>query len=148
MVGAEKFERILQLSMQSRGLLSAFDPGVPAQKLKISDEQYRELEIASRELHKEIAAGKNVHDKINEIVAKILSDEQKKKWKEMIGKPPSKEYLAEIRAVNLGRCGRRAEKILQRRVGTWVTETTLKKAEWTPEESTTKGEEESSLDIG
>ena len=33
LVGAEKFERILQLSMQSRGLLSAFDPGVPAQKL-------------------------------------------------------------------------------------------------------------------
>ena len=47
------------------------------------------MEIATRELHKEIAAGKNVHDKINEKVAQILSDEQKKKWKEMIGKPPS-----------------------------------------------------------
>ena len=67
--------------MQSRGLLSAFDPGVPAQKLKISDEQYRELEIASRELHKEIAAGKNVYDKINEVVAQILSDEQKRNGK-------------------------------------------------------------------
>ena len=95
-VGAEKFERILQLSMQSRGLLSAFDHGVPAQKLGISDEQYRELEIATRELHKEVAAGKNVLDKINEKVAQILSDEQKKKWKEMIGKPASKELLDKI----------------------------------------------------
>lgn len=33
------------------------------------------------------------------------------------------------------------EEILQRRVGTWVTETTYKKAEWTPEVTTTKGEE-------
>ena len=80
-VGAEKFERILQLSMQSRGLLSAFDPGVPAQKLKISDEQYREFEKAARELRKELAAGtdvKDLDDKINEMVAQILSDEQKK----------------------------------------------------------------------
>ena len=58
----------------------------------------------------------------------------------MIGKPPSKEYLAEIRAVN-AEDAENAEKILQRRVGTWVTETTLKKAWWTPEESTIKGEE-------
>ena len=97
LVGAEKYERILQLSMRSRGLLSAFDPGAPAQRLGISDKQYLELEKSTRVLHKEIAAGKNVHDKINEIVARILSDEQKKKWKEMIGKPPSKEYLAAIR---------------------------------------------------
>ena len=96
LVGAEKFERILQLSMQSRGLLSAFDPGVPAQKLKISDEQYRELEKTTRELHKEVAAGKNVLDKINEKVAQILSDEQKKKWKEMIGKPASEKLLDKI----------------------------------------------------
>jgi hypothetical protein len=96
LVGAEKFERILQLSMQSRGLLSAFDPGVPAQKLEISDQQYRELEIATRELHKEVAEGKNVLDKINEKVAQILSEEQKKKWKEMIGKPASKELLGKI----------------------------------------------------
>ena len=98
LVGAKKFERILQLSMQSRDLLSAFDPGVPAQKLGISDEQYRELEIAIRELHKEIDAGRNVHDKITDEVAQILSDEQKKKWKEMIGKPASKELLAKLRA--------------------------------------------------
>lgn len=89
LVGAEKHERILQLSMRSRGLLSAFDPGIPAQKLKITDQQYRELEIATRELHKAVAAGKNLHDIINEIVALILTDEQKKKWKKMIGKPPS-----------------------------------------------------------
>ena len=31
--------------------------------------------------------------------------------------------------------------ILQRRVGTWKTETTYRKAEWTPEETTDKGEE-------
>ena len=31
--------------------------------------------------------------------------------------------------------------VLQRRVGTWITETTIKKAEWTPEEQTFKGEE-------
>jgi hypothetical protein len=91
LVGDEKYERILQLSMQSRGMLSAFDPGLPSQKLKVTDKQYRELEIASRELHKEIRAGKNVDDKINKIVAQILTDEQKKKWKEMIGKPASKE---------------------------------------------------------
>ena len=90
LVGAEKYERILQLSMQSRGMLSAFDPH-PSQKLKVTDKQYRELEIASRELHKEIRAGKNVDDKIKKIVAQILTDEQKKKWKEMIGKPASKE---------------------------------------------------------
>lgn len=96
LVGAEKFERILQLSMQSRGLLSAFDPGIPAQKLKISDEQYRELEKMTRELHKEVAAGKNVLDKINEKVAQILSDEQKRKWKKIIGKPASKELLDKI----------------------------------------------------
>jgi hypothetical protein len=98
LVGAEKFERILQLSMQSRGLLSAFDPGFPAQNLGISNEQYRELEIATRELHKEIQAGKNVHDKVTEKVAEILSDEQKKKWKEMIGEPASKELLTQLRA--------------------------------------------------
>jgi len=33
------------------------------------------------------------------------------------------------------------EEILQRRVGTWITETTSKKAEWTQKEVTTKGEE-------
>lgn len=33
------------------------------------------------------------------------------------------------------------EEILQRRVGTWITQATSKKAEWTPEEVTTKGEE-------
>lgn len=95
LVGVEKYERILQLSMQSRGLLSAFDR-VPAQKLKVSDEQYRELEKTTSELHKEVAAGKNVLDKINEKVAQILSDEQKKKWKEMIGKPASEELLDKI----------------------------------------------------
>ena len=31
--------------------------------------------------------------------------------------------------------------VLQRRVGTWVNEVTKKKAEWTPEETTHKGEE-------
>jgi hypothetical protein len=31
--------------------------------------------------------------------------------------------------------------ILQRRVGTWITETTYRKAEWTPDSVTTKGEE-------
>jgi hypothetical protein len=31
--------------------------------------------------------------------------------------------------------------ILQRRVGTWITETTYQQAEWTPEDTTTKGEE-------
>jgi Protein of unknown function (DUF1579) len=31
--------------------------------------------------------------------------------------------------------------ILQRRVGTWITETTFRKAEWTREDMTTKGEE-------
>jgi hypothetical protein len=96
LVGAEQFERILQLSMQSRGLLSAFDPGIPAHKLKISDEQYRELEKTTRELHKEVAAGKDVLGKINEKVAQILSDEQKEKWKEMIGEPASKELLDKI----------------------------------------------------
>jgi hypothetical protein len=96
LVGAEKFERILQLSMQSRGLLSAFDRGIPARKLEISNEQYRELEKATRELHEEVAAGKNVLDKINEKVARILSDEQRKKWKEMIGKPARKELLDKI----------------------------------------------------
>ena len=95
-IGAEKFERILQLSMQSRGLLSAFDRGIPARKLEISNEQYRELEKATRELHEEVAAGKNVLAKINEKVAQILSDEQKMKWKEMTGKPASKELLAKI----------------------------------------------------
>jgi hypothetical protein len=96
LVGAEKFERILQLSMQSRGLLSAFDRGIPARKLEISNEQYRELEKATRELHEEVAAGKNVLDKINEKVAQILSGEQKMKWKEMTGKPASKKLLAKI----------------------------------------------------
>ena len=31
--------------------------------------------------------------------------------------------------------------VLQRRVGTWINEVTQKKAEWTPEEKTYKGEE-------
>jgi hypothetical protein len=33
------------------------------------------------------------------------------------------------------------EDVLQRRVGTWITETTSRKAEWTPEAVTSKGEE-------
>jgi hypothetical protein len=37
--------------------------------------------------------------------------------------------------------GEDPEEILQRRVGTWITERTEKKAEWTPEEQTFKGEE-------
>ena len=65
----------------SRGACCRPSTGIPAQKLKVSDEQYRELEIATRELHKEIAAGKNVYDKINEVVAQILSDEQKRNGK-------------------------------------------------------------------
>ena len=75
------------------------------EKLEISDEQREQASSELREMREEFtAAGDDaeargkLYKKAEEKIAAILTDEQKSKWKKMLGEPAEEELLAKIRA--------------------------------------------------
>jgi hypothetical protein len=109
-LGAEKMKRIRQLSLQTRGVVSAFFDRQTGEKLKISDDQRSKAREEIGGMREEFTAARNNAEaraklvtKMNETLAEILNDDQKASWKEMLGKPAGKELLAAIRAATTRR---------------------------------------------
>jgi hypothetical protein len=75
------------------------------EKLEISDEQRNQAFGELREMREEFtAAGDDaealaeLYKKANEKITAVLTDDQKSKWKKMLGEPAEEELLAKIRA--------------------------------------------------
>jgi hypothetical protein len=113
-VGEKKIKRIRQLGLQAGGFLSAiFSRGETREKLEISDEQRTQAFGELRGMREEFtAAGDDaealaeLYKKADEKIAAVLTDDQKSKWKKMLGEPAEEELLAKIRAA--GRRRRRS----------------------------------------
>ena len=101
---AKQQERLGQLSIQQEGLFVVLGESETSKKLHITDEQRKqamgvvqELQKKVEPLIKEAQSGGNheeIHRKVMKIrkehegkIEAILSDAQKKQWKEMIGEP-------------------------------------------------------------
>ncbi len=101
-LNAEQQKRLQQIMLQQQGLFALGDPEVVAE-LKLSDEQKTEFATTMQETHKRFerlqqkAQSSSNREEIQKEAAKIhseqegriealLSDAQKKQWKEMIGK--------------------------------------------------------------
>lgn len=94
---AKQVARLKQINLQQRGATALFDPAVAAQ-LKISDSQKEQIKTVMAESRKEMAElfkqgrGRESFEKMatlrkesQEKVEKVLSDEQRKAYKEMLG---------------------------------------------------------------
>ena len=104
-VGEKKIKRIRQLSLQAGGFLSAIFSRETRQKLEISDEQRDQASRELRGMREEFTAAADdakalaeLYKKADEKIAAILTDDQKSKWKKMLGEPAEAELLAKIRA--------------------------------------------------
>ena len=102
-LGKEKFKRIQQLTYQAAGFSYLILNREAAGKLEVSDEQRNQARAELRSLRDEFnSAGddaealKELRKKVNEIVEMVLSEDQKSKWKKMLGKPAAEELLANI----------------------------------------------------
>lgn len=103
-VGEKKIKRIRQLSLQAGGFLSAVYNRETREKLEISDEQRNQASGELRGMREEFtAAGDDaealgeLYKKADEKIAAILTDDQKSKWKKMLGEPAEEELLIKIR---------------------------------------------------
>ena len=102
-LGEEKFKRVQQLTYQTAGFSYLILNRETAEKLGISDEQRRQAFESFRGLREEFeSAGDDaealikLRKKVNEKVEAVLSEDQKSKWKKMLGKPAAEELLAKI----------------------------------------------------
>ena len=102
-VGEEKFKRIQQLTYQSAGFSYLFFSRDIAGKLDFSDEQRSQAFESLRGLRDEFndagedeEALKKLRKKVNDNLEAVLTDDQKSKWKKMLGKPAAEELLAKI----------------------------------------------------
>jgi hypothetical protein len=97
----EQFKRLKQINWQRQGVIAFSDPEVQ-KALNLTDEQKTHLRTIGEDLGKERAeifknAGDNREEAMKKItalgkekmesVAKLLTDEQKKAWKELVGEP-------------------------------------------------------------
>ena len=101
----EKAKRIRQLSLQAGGLTSALIDRETARQLGISDDQRSSAFESLRGLREEFSSAGDDEEarakllkKADEKLTAFLSDEQKKKWEEMLGKPAGEQLLAKIRS--------------------------------------------------
>jgi hypothetical protein len=120
-VGDDKVKRLRQIGQQLAGPVLAFmDPKV-GEELKITEDQReksREVFDASRDEMRSLfqSAGEDrearakameeFRKKQQEKVVALLTDEQKNKWKELVGEPVGDELLGKIRAASARGFGR------------------------------------------
>ncbi len=104
-IGPETLNRIRQLSFQTDGIVSAFFNRETARQLAISVDQRREISQGLRGMRDEFSSARGdqeamakLRKKVNEKIAASLTDDQKTKWKDMLGKSAGDELLAKIRA--------------------------------------------------
>ena len=104
-VGEKKIKRIRQLSLQAGGFLSAVFSREIREKLEISDEQRNQAFGELREMREEFTAAEDdaealseLYKKADEKITAVITDDQKSKWKKMLGEPAEEELLAKIRA--------------------------------------------------
>ncbi len=109
-LGKEKFQRLKQLSLQVGGISRVIFDRQNSQTLEITDDQrtsFREsfsgLGEQFRTAGDDPEARAKLFEKINEKLTAVLTPDQKKKWKEMQGKPASEELLGKIRAATTRR---------------------------------------------
>jgi hypothetical protein len=102
-LGEEKFKRVQQLTYQAAGFSYLILNRETAEKLEVSDEQRTQAFESLRDLRDEFnsagddeEAWKELRKKVNEKVEAVLSDDQKSKWKKLLGKPAAEELLANI----------------------------------------------------
>ena len=102
-LGEEKFKRVQQLTYQAAGFSYLILNRETAEKLEISDPQRTQAFESFRDLREEFeSAGddadalKELRKKVNEKIEAVLSDDQKSKWKKLLGKPAAEELLAKI----------------------------------------------------
>ena len=102
-LGEEKFKRIQQLTYQTAGFSYLILNRETAEKLEISDDQRRQAFESFRGLREEFeSAGddadalKELRKTVNEKVEEVLTEDQKSKWKKMLGKPAAEELLTKI----------------------------------------------------
>ena len=81
-----------------------------AQKLEFTDDQMNSFRESMSGLRDEFRtagddpeARAKLFEKIDEKLAAVLTPDQKKKWKEMLGKPASDELLGKIRTATTRR---------------------------------------------
>ena len=109
-LGKEKFQRLQQLSVQVGGIFRVVFDRQKAETLEITDDQrtsFREsmsgLRDEFRSAGDDPEARAKLSEKINGKLMAVLTSDQKKKWKEMQGKPASKELLGKIRTATTRR---------------------------------------------
>ena len=102
-VGPEKLKRIRQLRFQTTGLMSAFFSKETAQQLEIADSQGRQALQELRYMGDEFRSVRDDPEamakflkKVDEKLAGHLTDDQKSRWKEMLGKPADEKLLVKI----------------------------------------------------
>ena len=109
-LGPEKGKRIRQLSLQAGGLRSAVFNRETARQLGISDDERRKALESVRGMREEFSSASDdpqawarLLKKADEKLTAFLTDGQKDKWQEMLGKPAGEDLLAKIRSAALTR---------------------------------------------
>ena len=114
-VGEKTIKRIRQLSLQAGGFLSAIFSRETREKLDIADEQRNQAFGELRGMREEFTAAGDDAEALGELfkksdekIAAILTDDQKSKWKKMLGEPAEEELLIKIRAALIRAAVRRS----------------------------------------
>jgi hypothetical protein len=91
----DQIKRLREIDLQQRGPMALYDPEV-RKALKITENQLTQLKALAAETTKELQKAYDDRDARNiesamqtglKKLSELLTDEQKEKWKEMLGKP-------------------------------------------------------------
>jgi hypothetical protein len=98
-LNADQRKRLKQIAMQTAGVLCVTAPHI-AQELNLTDEQKKAAKLLQNTMQTEVAQAIEAKDKqardqklaelrkdSHEKLASLLTDDQQKKWKELVGEP-------------------------------------------------------------